>query len=225
MVGGGAAGRSNDPRGGKGYDAAVGYELAHRLGYDRGHVRWVAGDFAATISSGPKPFDVSINQATISERRQQHVDMSTPYWVVRDAVVTIAGRPLADVTSVAALASTPLATVTADRIDRHDGVTYVELPTYDELRRQVLAGTQQGFVTRYYAALRIERARTQLVGAKTVAVLPRVDGAEAYGMVLAKGSRLTPCVDKALAAMRDDGTLDRLERRWLVDELGLRDLR
>ncbi|MDP9183927.1 MAG: transporter substrate-binding domain-containing protein [Actinomycetota bacterium] len=225
VVGGAAIGRSNDPRLGKGYDAAVGYALATHLGYDDKQVRWVGTSFADSISAGAKSFDVSINQATITDPRRKDVDLSTPYWVVRDAVVTIKGRPLADVTTLQEMKGFPLATVTVDHRTAPTGVTLIPFATYDELRRSVVAGTQQGLITSYTAALRIARSGTEIADAKMAAALPTVKGAEGYGLVLEKGSPLTSCVDGALAAMRKDGTLDELEQRWLIEEPGLHILR
>ena len=225
VVGSAVKGRSNDPRGGKGYDAAVGYALAQRLGFDTQHVTWLAADFAASIAPGAKTYDVSIDQATITDDRRKNVDMSTPYWVARDAVVTITGRPLADVTTLKQMADFPLATVTVDHRKAPDGVKLVQFATYDDLRRSVVGGAQQGLITGYNAATRIDRDQSEIANAKMVAVLPAVKGAETYGMVLQKGSPLTSCVDDALAAMRNDGTLDQLEQRWLIEEPGLHDLR
>jgi polar amino acid transport system substrate-binding protein len=225
VVGTAAKGRSSDPRGGKGYDAAVGYSLAEHLGYDAKHVAWIGLDFGTSIKAGTKTFDVSINQATITDERRKDVDLSTPYWVVRDAVVTIKGRPLADVTTLEQMVDFPLATVTVDHRKAPDGVKLVQFATYDDLRRSVVAGTQQGLITSYNAATRIDRDQREIANAKMVAVLPVVKGAETYGMVLQKGSPLTSCVDDALAAMRKDGTLGQLEQRWLIQEPGLHDLR
>lgn len=51
-----------------------------------------------------------------------------------------------------------------------------------------------------------------------VAVLPRVEPpVERLGMVLELDSPLTDCVDLAIAALRDSGTLDGLERDRLRD--------
>jgi polar amino acid transport system substrate-binding protein len=36
-------------------------------------------------------------------------------------------------------------------------------------------------------------------------------------MLFEKGSALRPCVDKALQAVEDDGTLAGLEKQWLSD--------
>jgi polar amino acid transport system substrate-binding protein len=40
-------------------------------------------------------------------------------------------------------------------------------------------------------------------------------GAEELGMLFGDGSELVDCVNEALAALRDDGTLEALEDEWL----------
>lgn len=40
-------------------------------------------------------------------------------------------------------------------------------------------------------------------------------GGEELGMLFTEGSELVPCVNQALGALRDDGTLDSLEEEWL----------
>jgi polar amino acid transport system substrate-binding protein len=37
--------------------------------------------------------------------------------------------------------------------------------------------------------------------------------------VLAKDSKLTPCVDKALASLKSSGTLAKLQREWLSNKV------
>ena len=39
---------------------------------------------------------------------------------------------------------------------------------------------------------------------------------EQYGIALPKGSTLRPAVNKALTAMVEDGTIERLQRKWLT---------
>ena len=41
--------------------------------------------------------------------------------------------------------------------------------------------------------------------------------AEEFGMLFEKGSELVPCVDRALASLKDSGTLADLEQQWLSD--------
>jgi polar amino acid transport system substrate-binding protein len=40
---------------------------------------------------------------------------------------------------------------------------------------------------------------------------------EQFGLVLDKGSALTSCVTDAVDALREDGTLAKLEQQWLSD--------
>ena len=37
--------------------------------------------------------------------------------------------------------------------------------------------------------------------------------------MLQKGSKLTPCVDKALASLKSDGTLDQITKTWLSEKV------
>ena len=89
---GGDATTSGDPRDGKGYDAAVGLAVADRLGYSKGQVTWTGTPFLEAVAAGPKDFDVNVNQATITAERRADVDLSAPYYVMRQAVVTVKGR-------------------------------------------------------------------------------------------------------------------------------------
>jgi polar amino acid transport system substrate-binding protein len=51
-----------------------------------------------------------------------------------------------------------------------------------------------------------------------VGQLPSGSGdVEKLGIVLDKGSALTRCVSWAVDGLREDGTLNRLEQRWLTD--------
>ncbi len=43
-------------------------------------------------------------------------------------------------------------------------------------------------------------------------------GGDNWGLLLSKGSGLTPCVDKAVDALRANGTLAALNQRWIASE-------
>lgn len=222
----------SDPRSGRGYDSAVGFELARRLGFTDAQVSWVAVPFTEAIAAGPKDFDVNVNQATISEDRRADVDLSTPYYVMRQAVVTLSGRPAAAATSLDDLADVTFATVQgtpamASLTGSVDLATApVDYPELNEVRAAVSSGRQDALVVDFQTALELDRDEQQLVDGELVGVLPQDEqGAETFGFVLEKSSPLTGCVNAALAAMRADGTLDDLERRWLIEEPDHLDLR
>ena len=55
--------------------------------------------------------------------------------------------------------------------------------------------------------------------ASIVGQFPAPEEGEYFSLVLGKDSPLTPCVNKALAAMRDDGTLEAITKEWLADKV------
>jgi polar amino acid transport system substrate-binding protein len=54
---------------------------------------------------------------------------------------------------------------------------------------------------------------------------PATGQQEEFGMLFEKGSDLVPCVNDALAALEEDGTLAELEKRWLSDAVSVPELR
>jgi len=48
-----------------------------------------------------------------------------------------------------------------------------------------------------------------------VGQFPSVGGKEHFGLVFAKGNGLAACVNRALAGLKADGTLARLQTEWL----------
>ena len=56
----------NDPAKGKGFEPAVAYAVAKRLGFAPGEVAWVYSPFNKTIAPGRKAFDFAINQISYS---------------------------------------------------------------------------------------------------------------------------------------------------------------
>ena len=63
----------------------------------------------------------------------------------------------------------------------------------------------------------------EVPGSKVVGQFP-APGGDDWGVVLAKGSRLTPCVNEALGAMRASGELDQLTAQWIGAEAPVLDL-
>ncbi|HEY6057329.1 MAG TPA: hypothetical protein VIV06_04815, partial [Candidatus Limnocylindrales bacterium] len=57
----------------------------------------------------------------------------------------------------------------------------------------------------------------QMDNGTIVGQFPGPTGADAehFSLVLQKGSPLTPCVNEAIAALKSDGTLDKITTEWL----------
>lgn len=216
-------GLSPDPTSGQGYDAAVGYALAERLGFSREDVTWTAVPFADAVGEGEKAFDVNVNQATIRPERAEVVALSTPYYVVRQALVAREDTPGAALADLADLTSARIAVVDGSPGQAAVGglsAEVVVVPDPDEARRAVSEDRVDALVTDFPNAVVLDRDETQLVGGELVGQLPRTEGAEEYALVLGKDSALLSCVDAALGMLREEGVLDELEQRWLTEHAG-----
>jgi polar amino acid transport system substrate-binding protein len=51
-----------------------------------------------------------------------------------------------------------------------------------------------------------------------VGQFPSTGGQEHFGMLFEEGNPLRDCVNEALAALKEDGTLDGLQQQWLAEK-------
>jgi polar amino acid transport system substrate-binding protein len=208
------------PSNGKGYESAVAFAVGKQLGYPAGKVKWVVAAFNSVIAPTPKNFDFDINQVSITPTRAKVVDFSSGYYDVAQAVVVNKNSKYADVTTVAGLKGAKLAaqqgTTSLDAITNEikPGTTPAEFPT-NNLAVQALKNHQvDGLVVDLPTAFYV--TAVQVPDAKIAGQLPVTGKPEQFGLVLTKGSSLTSCVSKAVDALRANGTLKKLQDKWLA---------
>ena len=213
----------NDPTTGKGYESAVAYEVAKRLGFAKAEVGWVVVPFSRSFAPGKKPFDFFVNQVSVTPQRAKNVGFSTSYYNVNQAVVGLKGKPIASVKTLAGLKrfklGAPIGTTSYDYIVKH--IKSPDPAVYDTLNDAVTAlknGQIDGLVVDFPSTGYI--TGVQVPKGVVVGRLPTKGVPEIFGLVFQKGSPLVACVNQALAKMRADGTLKRLEVRWLAQAGG-----
>jgi polar amino acid transport system substrate-binding protein len=212
----------NDPSTGKGFESAVAYEIADRMGFTSDKVQWIVVPFAQSYAPGPKDFDFDINQISYSAKRAQAADFSESYYDVNQAVVVVKGTPIASATSVGDLAqyklAAPLGTTSSDLISSYIGGTPGTFQTLRDAVAAVNAGQADGLVVDYPTALYMADPYVQQVHDSIVlAQFPNdaVEGGEYFGTVQAKDSSITPCINLALQEMKADGMLSDITDEWL----------
>ncbi|MEM9712778.1 MAG: ABC transporter substrate-binding protein [Actinomycetota bacterium] len=208
----------DDPTNQQGFESALVYALADRLGFAAENVAWVRTGFDEAIAPGDKPYDFNIQQYSITEDREEVVDFSVGYYQVEQAVIGAADSPVASAATIADLADTNLgAAIGTTSLDYVENVIGVEAAVYDDnvaAKAAFDAGQVDGIVfdlpTAYFITA-VEIPEADIIG-----VLPRVgDTPEELGLLFEDGSPLVSCVDEALEAMQADGTIDGLEDEWL----------
>ncbi len=212
----------NDPTNGEGFESAVAYAVADRLGFSDDQVSWVEVRFNNSYKPGPKDFDFDINQISITAARAKVVDFSDGYYSAAQGVIALKDSPVADATSIADLADFRLGaqTGTTSLTAIRDVIKPDQQPLVFQDTNAAKQALQNGQVdailadvpTAYYITA-VEIPQGEIVGQ----FQPETGEQEQFGMLFEKGSSLVPCVDAALAAMRADGSLDAIEKKWLSD--------
>ncbi|GHG78281.1 ABC transporter substrate-binding protein [Streptomyces griseocarneus] len=214
--------QDDDPAGGKGFESAVAYAVADRLGYDRSDVVWQTVPFNSAVAPGAKKFDFDINQVSISDERRRAVDFSSGYYDVRQAVVALKDSPAAGAKDVAGLKHARLGaqvgTTSLDVVNdviRPDRAPAV-FQKNDFAKTALKNGQVDAIVVDLPTAFYITSA--EVPEAKIVGQFEaKGAAAERFGLVLDKGSGITGCVSDAVDSLRRDGTLARLEKKWLSE--------
>lgn len=211
----------DDPTSGRGFESAVAYAIADRLGYARDKVTWVRVPFNASIQPGPKSYDLNLTEFSITPERAQAVDFSAPYYDVKQAVVALQTGPAANVTSIADLKGVRLGAQVGTTsyqaiVDQIAPTTEPAVfNTNDDAKLALSNGQVDAIVVDLPTAFYITSA--ELEGSAIVGQLPLGSGTpEQFGAVLDKDSPLTACVSAVVERLRADGTLAALEGQWLA---------
>lgn len=211
---------NDDPASGEGFEAAVAYAVAEKLGFAKEDVVWVRTSFESAIAPGPKNFDVNIQQYTITDERTQAVDFSTPYYEASQSVVAVKGGKADGVTDIAGLKGLVLGAMTGSTsaTTLEEAIAPAAPAQYYSSNEDAVAALKAGQIdaivldtpTAYVATVVPYIENSFVVGQLPAAGVP-----DQWGIVLAKDSPLTARVSKAVDALRADGTLAALEQKWL----------
>ena len=216
---------NNDPASGKGFEAAVAYAVAGKLGFANADVVWVRSTFDAAVAPGAKDWDFNLQQFSITEERRNAVDFSSPYYTTAQAVVTLKGSPVSGATTVAELKGALLGAQTGTT--SHRMLTETVAPTTapsvfnnSQDTVQALKGGQvDAIVVDLPTALYL--VASELDDGVVVGQFADTSGGDQFGLVLPKGSALTAAVTGAVDALRADGTLDSLTKTWLSETVNV----
>lgn len=217
----------DDPASGEGFEAAVAYAVADKLGFDKEHVTWIRTPFDTVIAPGAKDFDLNIQQFSATDERRQAVDFSTPYYTTTQAVVTTTDSAAADASSIADLKGLNLGV--AAGTSTLDTVNQIIAPdtdpsifnSIDDAVQAQRAGQIDAIVTDLPGAFYIAYGGQLGDTGALIGQLDSTDGGDELSFLLEKDSPLTGAVSDAVDELREDGTLDKLAQTWIDDNAGV----
>ena len=207
----------NDPSTGKGYESAVAYAIAAKLGYARTKVSWTYVPFNKAFAPGSKSFDFDINQISYTPARAKVVTFSKSYYDVNQAIVVRNGTPIAKARSISGLKPYTLAAQlgTTSYQFIKSKINPKSLKVYNSndkavfaLKNKLVDGVVVDLPTAFYVTA------VQVPNSKILGQFASTTG-EHFGMVFQKGNPLRACVNRALATMKRNGTLAKIKTTWL----------
>ncbi len=211
-----------------GFEAAVAYAVANRMGFEDANVTWVRSSFDQAIQPGAKDFDFNLQQFSITEEREEIVDFSLPYYSAAMAVIT--RQPVVENGAEATLAS-----LKGLLWGAHASTTAVPmLAEVVQPDAEPLLYGDNADVVEAMKANQIDAALMDLPTALfTAAVLmddgvvlgqfppERSENPDQFGLLIEEGNPLKECVDAAIAELTEDGTLAAIEAEWLAEATGV----
>jgi polar amino acid transport system substrate-binding protein len=213
------------PESGKGFEAAVAYAVAEKLGFTKDEVVWKRTTFDEAVTPGPKAWDFNLQQFSITDERKKAVDFSSPYYTTSQAVLTYKGSKIAAAASLADLKAAKLgATIGTTSLT---ALNKVIAPTeaakvFNSNDDAVLALKNkqiEGLVVDLPTALYLSAA--VIDNGTIIGQLADTSGGDQFGLVLQKGSKLTAPVTAAVDALKADNTLATLDKTWLSESISV----
>jgi polar amino acid transport system substrate-binding protein len=208
---------ANKPANGKGYESAVAYAIAAQLGFSKSQVKWTVEPFNNSYAPGPKKFDFDVNEISVTPQRAQAVTFSDSYYDVQQALVALKGTPIVTKHAPADLKGY----VFGDQV----GTTSLAFinsriqPTAPPRVYNTLNDVKQALQTHQIAALVTDTPTAQFISSSeiknSVMVGQFPSTGEHYGLLFGKGDPLVSCVNKALATLKANGTLQSLQKQYL----------
>lgn len=210
--------QDNKPESGKGYEAAVAYAVAEKMGFDKAHVTWTRTTFDAAIAPGSKDYDLNIQQFSITPERRQAVDFTPSYYNSTQSLVVRNDSSYASATSLAQIKDAKIGAMVGST--SYEMAHKLVKPDIDTFNDDV--ASSQALDTNQIDALVVDTPSAvtmvdsgQVKNAKILGQIKGSQDPEGMGIVLPKGSTLTPVASKAVTTLKKDGTLDKLQNQWL----------
>ncbi|GAB3124932.1 ABC transporter substrate-binding protein [Glaciibacter psychrotolerans] len=198
-----------------GFDFCLLVNIAHRAGID--NVKLQMASFDGLVAGKSGDMDLSLNQITITDERKKVMDFSDPYFQSTAGVLVKVGSDVTEKNLAQQSLGVKQGTVGQILVaDTFPSTSPAVFPGDSEQQAAVLAGTVDAGIQ----DLSIVLGAAAKSGGK-LEVVGQIETDEAYGIMMAKGSPNLGTINKILADLKADGTLDKLSAAYLADAYGI----
>lgn len=216
----------DDPTNKQGFEAAVAWAVADKLGYTDDTVTWVRTTFDEAIQPGAKSFDFNLQQYSITEERKANISFSDPYYTSNQAIVALSGSVAQGATSLADLADVKFGVQAGTTSLQF--VTDVIKPSSEPFVYDDNVGAKAALEANQIDAIVMDLptafyvSAVEIEGSSVIGQFPASAGGttDEFGLVMGKDNPLVSCVNTALGELRTSGELDAITEQWMSAETG-----
>ena len=212
----------DDPTNGQGFESAVAYAVADKLGFEQADVTWTVVPFNASYAPGPKDFDFDVNQISITPDREKQVDFSSPYYEANQGIVVLKDSDAANASSIEDLKGlnigVQIGTTSLDAVN--EVIQPDNDPQVFDTSNDVVTALKQGKVDAIVVDVPTGFFLTAIeIPEATLSAQFAAPGGDEWGALLEKDSPLTACVSAAIDDLRDSGELAEIEQEWISEKV------
>jgi len=197
-----------------GFEHDLAVAIGRQLGISK--IVFLRAPFGTLFSPATKKFDFALEEVTITAQRSKVVTFSSAYFDANQGVLIRKG--LAKPKSIADLKKLQLC-AQADTT----GLSYIQHKirpakaplVYSASSTAAFDAVEAGRCDALILDVPIVVSQSQKKKGAYGGVVGQIVTNEGYGAVMDHGSKLKPFIDKAIATLRANGTIDRLQKKWL----------
>jgi polar amino acid transport system substrate-binding protein len=198
-----------------GYEYCLAANVAHRAGLDNVKVDNVS--FDALVAGQTQDFDMAMAQISVTPEREKVVTFSAPYFDSNIGVLAPADGDISEENLTSKKIGVQLGT-TAVEFAKGELAPDQEVQVFPDTTALVTA-VSAGVIDAAVMDTAILLAFAKNSGG-ALEVVGQYESGEKYAAIYPKDSANGETISKAIEAMREDGTLDKLSAKWLGPELG-----
>jgi polar amino acid transport system substrate-binding protein len=197
-----------------GFEHALAQAITRKLGLTKLVLK--RAPFGGLFSPAPRSYDFAMDEITITPQRAKVVSFSVPYFDANQGVLIRKGlKAPTHVSDLKKLQLCAQATTT--------GLSYIQHTLRPSKKPLVYSASSSAA----FDAVEARKCDALILDVPIVVsqskkkkgayggVVGQIVTHEGYGALMQKGSKLKPALDKALKALKADGTIGRLQRKWL----------
>jgi polar amino acid transport system substrate-binding protein len=197
-----------------GFEYSLSQAIAKELGIKS--VQYLRAPFGGLFSPAPKKYDFAMEEVTITGQRSKVVGFSTPYFDANQGVLIRKGltKPK-HVSDLKKLQLCAQANTTGLTYIQHQLRPSKQPKVYSASSSAAFDAVQAGQCDALILDVPIVVSQSKKKPGAYGGVIGQIVTHEGYGAVMDKGSKLKPALDTAIKKLKANGTIDKLQKKWL----------